>query len=208
MCGEAPDEKLKIHELGPHYTLSSFQASIPSWQANRTFLQCNTCCFYRIWWLVLSSIDFISYAFRGKWVYFALTNTLDYLILINHCSKSHWTLYFKVQKSSIQLLSLSHQNVTVNSTIEVVAIDRNGEASIVRNISATELQMILTESNGSLRLEGLRQNENFTIELQEGTENTTLSNPVILCECRCMTIAECVLQSGCQYLTNCTCSKG
>ena len=55
---------------------------------------------------------------------------------------------------------LSHQNVTVNSTIEVVTIDRNGEATIVRNISAIELQMILTESNGSLRLEGLRQNEN------------------------------------------------
>ena len=78
---------------------------------------------------------------------------------------------------------LSHQNVTVNSTIEVVTIDRNGEATIVRNISAIELQMILTESNGSLRLEGLRQNENFTIELQEGTENTTLSNSAILCEC-------------------------
>ena len=77
----------------------------------------------------------------------------------------------------------------MNSTIEVVAIDRNGEATIVRNISAIELQMILTGSNGSLRLDGLQQNENFTIELREGTENTTLSNPMILCECRCMTIA-------------------
>ena len=76
----------------------------------------------------------------------------------------------------------------MNSTIEVVAIDHNGEATIVRNIS--ELQMILTGSNGSLHLEGLQQNENFTIELQEETENTTLSNPVILCECRCMTIAK------------------
>ena len=102
---------------------------------------------------------------------------------------------------------MSHQNVTVNSTIEVVTIDRNGEATIVRNISAIELQMILTESNGSLCLEGLQQNENFTIELREEAENTALSSPVILCECRCMTIAECVLQSGCQYLTNCTCSK-
>ena len=74
----------------------------------------------------------------------------------------------------------------MNSTIEVLAIDRNGEATIVRNIS--ELQMILTGSNRSLRLEGLQQNENFTIELREETENTTLSNPVILCECRCMTI--------------------
>ena len=70
----------------------------------------------------------------------------------------------------------------MNSTIEVVAIDHNGEATIVRNIS--ELQMILTGSNGSLRLEGLQQSENFTIELQEETENTTLSNPVILCDCR------------------------
>ena len=78
----------------------------------------------------------------------------------------------------------------MNSTIEVVAIDHNGEASIVRNISATELQMILTGSNGSVCLEGLQQNENFTIELREGTENTTLSNPIILCECRSMTIAK------------------
>ena len=74
----------------------------------------------------------------------------------------------------------------MNSTIEVVTIDRNGEATIVRNISAIELQMILNGSNGSLRLEGLQQNENFTIELREGTDNTTLSNPMILCEC-CVT---------------------
>ena len=48
--------------------------------------------------------------------------------------------------------------------------------------------MVFSGDNRSLLLEGLQQNENFTIELQEGTENATLSNSVILCECRCMTI--------------------
>ena len=48
--------------------------------------------------------------------------------------------------------------------------------------------MVFTGENRSFLLEGLQQNENFTIELREGTENTTLSNSVILCECGCMTV--------------------